>query len=144
MANQYLDKRGLQTLCNSLKTLINTKPGYEYSSISIDGGATLKFMVNESKYCKLILHESTTDSTNYLAISVKNNSGSISRQIAYIPVIDISRGIEIELMGLYTFVKIPRTNEVITDYRGVCEQLVFNFNSNSSSDRLDFVYKLEV
>ena len=142
MSKQYLDKRGLQLLCNSLKTLINEKNGFEYGSVFVgEGGATL--YIGQIHYCKLILFSAMIDSAVDLKIQIRNDRGTFSPTLATLTKSQLKSGVEIELFSHYALLRDSNGKFINYIFRSDTTKIVFTFNTGSSSDELEFLYRME-
>lgn len=142
---KYLDLNGLEILCSNLKALINSKVHYEYGGISVENNITQEFYIGRTKYAKIVITSVSGGTPISLKIQCGRSSLTTRYTVGTISGSNIKRGIEIEVFNTYVILKDANGNVVNTYYKGTLEdEIDIVFIGETSSDMIDFQYRLEV
>ena len=142
---KYLDLNGLEILCSNLKALINTKVHYEYGGISVESNITQEFNVGRTKYAKMIITAVSGGTPISLKIQCGRSTLSTRYTVGTLSGSNIKNGIEIEVFNTYVILKDAYGNVMNTYYKGTLEdEIDIVFIGETSSDMIDFQYRLEV
>ena len=142
---KYLDLNGLEILCSNLKALINTKVHYEYGGISVENNITQEFYIGRTKYAKMVITAVSGGTPKSLKIQCGRSSLTTRYTVGTLSGSNIKKGIEIEVFNTFVILKDAYGNVINTYYKGTLEdEIDIVFIGETSSDMIDFQYRLEV